>query len=735
MTHLVPVDEDWGLWPTAALRGAGMPIDWLDTLRDGDRVQELRALLAEPRFRAALTWQNPSAMRNWAGAEPPAINAYRAGVLARYAQRYCAKNDSIGFFGPMGWARLTDRPGAELAVTGGGGIRWSDVYIEHWAAHALAEAWQADPRVQPYLPVHRNPSVWCGGEAAHRPYRGAVTLDDAQRAVLARVDGVRPAAELGEVGVVAGLQAAGVLSVGMRIPAGAHPLQSLRAAVQVLPPAAPRAELLADLDALESARREVAEVADRPAPLAAALDRLDREFVRVARVPPERSKQDADAGRTVAYLDCRRDLDVDVPTGLLGRLAAPLGLLLRSARWFTAQVADAADAHFARAFSALSRRGEVSLADLQFACADLLTGAPGTAVHEISADFALRWTEALGPDPQPPGGAGRLLRSRELEPLVSALFAAEAPGWAAARQHSPDVLLARTPAGPAWVLGELHMAMNTFESRFFHTLCDDPQQLVDLTATDFRGGRLVPCYPHGPQIDSRRYPPLAAHVPGRYRYWSPGDDAGAPDGEPSWPAAGLVVREDAGELVAGPPGGWALPVREFFGEFLSALVVNRFELPGPGPRITIDDVVVRRATWHFTPDQLPAAVLGRGRRGYRPDVLADWLAEQGVVGQVFARVPGEAKPFYVDLAAPQLVANLARAWRRAASGLIRVQEMLPAAGDLWLRDEQGNRYTTEFRMVAVDRVGRELPGLSAGDADAAAAGARELAFVSAPSAT
>jgi hypothetical protein len=680
MTH-VTVDGDWALWPVAAVRGAGMPFDWLAGLSGPDDVATLRELLREPLFLAALVWQNPGMVRNWAAQPTATITPIRARSLARYAQRYCAKNDSIGFFGPVGWAELVDDPGDRLVVTGSGGTRRCDVSFEHWAISAVARTWEADERVRPHLPVRLNPAVHDDGTQLHRPYRPALARDTST-AELLRV---------------------GVLRAGWLVQPGTHPQHALRVQVAALPDPAVRADLLSELDGLDGALAEAAKVSDQPAELNEALAALDERFTTVTGNSAVRGKPEAAAGRTLAYLDCRRDLDVRVPAGLVAGLAAPLALLLRSARWFTAQVAEAAEEHFERSYAALRRsRDEVRLSDLHLASADLLSGGPGTPIHEISKDFQLRWTEVLR-------GSTGVVSSADIEPLVAALFHATGPGWAAARHHSPDVMLSLTDQGPRWVLGELHLAMNTLDQQFFHTVCDDPERLVALTECDMAGGRIVPCYPLGPEIDSRRYPPLAVHLPDRYLYWSYSDDMGAPEGAPSVPATGLVVRRGGDGLAAGPRGGWSVPVREFFGEFLSALVVNRFRLPAPGPRLAIDDLVIRRATWHFPAADLPAGTVARS--GYRPDALSRWLADRGLPRHLFARVPGETKPFYVDLAAPLTVGNLARYWRRATDGTVELQEMLPDPDELWLRDPDGRRYTSEFRMVAVDAAARRLPSL------------------------
>ena len=74
---------------------------------------EVRAIAADPLFREAVTWQNPSALSALDGvlkerpAGPP--NRRQRGrerMITRYWQRYCAKTETIGFFGPVCWVDL-----------------------------------------------------------------------------------------------------------------------------------------------------------------------------------------------------------------------------------------------------------------------------------------------------------------------------------------------------------------------------------------------------------------------------------------------------------------------------------------------------------------------------------------------------------------------------------------------------------------------------------------------------
>ena len=60
-------------------------------------------------------------------------------MVASYWQRYCAKNDTIGFFGPLAWGRFAEE-GPAVSVRAGGLVRECVVHLEVWAVEALARA-------------------------------------------------------------------------------------------------------------------------------------------------------------------------------------------------------------------------------------------------------------------------------------------------------------------------------------------------------------------------------------------------------------------------------------------------------------------------------------------------------------------------------------------------------------------------------------------------------------------
>src|SRR5579859_7164253 len=124
----------WSMWRDVCVRSAGFPASMLlaicdDQLarsadRDGrgpafDKAYTqatarlshgIAGTYADPAFREAITWQNPvlAQFLHDHDAGPDAARRskqrQREVVIANYLQRYCLKNDTIGFFGPVGWA-------------------------------------------------------------------------------------------------------------------------------------------------------------------------------------------------------------------------------------------------------------------------------------------------------------------------------------------------------------------------------------------------------------------------------------------------------------------------------------------------------------------------------------------------------------------------------------------------------------------------------------------------------
>ena len=96
------------LWRDFAVRSSGFPVEGLEAFGAGEDAR-LAAVARDPAFREAVAWQSRESLARAVdklGAGAPGSPSRRrrwTDVVASYWQRYCSKNDTIGFFGPLAW--------------------------------------------------------------------------------------------------------------------------------------------------------------------------------------------------------------------------------------------------------------------------------------------------------------------------------------------------------------------------------------------------------------------------------------------------------------------------------------------------------------------------------------------------------------------------------------------------------------------------------------------------------
>jgi hypothetical protein len=769
-------ETPWFVWRRCVVRGAGFPVRLIGAWADeaaaeaADREHAngplseryrrayveayergsaaLVRIAADPRFREAVCWQSPHLLDvsvDKVAAEPPVPGRVpgkehrrRQLLVARYVQRYTVKNESIGFFGPVGWARLTRDCSAISMRPGAGLLARRRVYFESWTIDAVARALARDPVVRRWLRPRIAPQYLLEGDELRTPLGATVRLTPAELAVLRRCDGTRTVAELvgdGRNGAVADAFAAsckrGLIDLGIGVPMAANPEELLRRHLRDIPDRTARARGLAVMDELDAARSAVALAAGRPDELRAALRRLGEVFTRLTGEPPTRRAGGQYAGRTLVYEDTVRAVSIVLGRPVVDRLAESLDLLLCAVRWLAGAVAREYTARFAELFDRACARGgrdSVPLAALLAAATPDFLGAggePPPPVARVVADFQRRWQRVLA---LPADTRRHAVTSAAVRAAVVREFPPDPPRWSSAVHHSPDLMLAA--AGPEAiergdflaVLGELHVATNTMESRVFLEQAEDPGWLLRADERDHAGRRVVvvPSKESG-QVNSRCYP--SALLSADHRYWTPYPDTAVhrPDLIPA--AALSVIRRDGRLLVQCATDSTEFDLIEAFGEPLSEAIVNGFRMLPPAPhqpRVTIDRLVVVRETWQFPVAALGWAAVkeaaGRYLRAWH------WRRAHALPVRCFYRVSGEAKPMYVDFTSVMLVELLGHAIRsgrsRGADATVVFIEMLPDLGDTWLEDAHGERYTAELRMVAVDPLVVSKPDAGCPDAGA-----------------
>lgn len=608
---------DWVLWRDFAVRSAGFAASGLTAFGGDGEPERLRALASDARFREAVTWQNPAALVNAvdkvaAGAPTkPSRARQREETVASYWQRYCAKNDTIGFFGPLAWGRIAD-DGPPLAARSGALVAAREVHLEAWAVQALAA--QLDP--------------------------------------------------------------------ALCIATGPRAEDELRARLTAHPDAAARERGLAALARLEAARDALA--AAPAGSLLEALADLDGVFVELTGLEPVRNPGRAYGARTLAYVDCLRDLDVTIGPRLLADIAPALQVIFEAARWYCGQINAIGRAVIERA----APGGRAPFLPVLIEVVRTLMMLPAEIAEE-AAELRRRM-DALLSDPDPATIGDRAV----------AMFSDHRPAWRSAVEQSVDVQIAATDEAAVAagdylaVVGDVHPGDNPLMQGVFAHRHPDPADLLATFAADVGPAfaYLLPPYGPGLGVDARG----VAVLPDDTIYVATLPDSRAQDGRRTWLPHELLVD---GDDVVDRSGGLRVALAEVFAMPIFISAVRTFELlpaDGHAPRLTIGRTVLRRESWSVPAAQVPQ----------RSEDVAAFARDRGMPRRVFVKSPLERKPLYVDTESPVLGRILCRHARQAAAGAADAQivftEMLPTSEQSWLRDPTGERYVSELRLVAAD---------------------------------
>lgn len=693
-------------------------------------------------FREAIAWQNREALHGSVDGllrtAPDATSGRsnqrrRERLITSYLQRYCTKNDTIGFFGPVGWARfvegeaITARPGPRLLAT-------RRVYFEGWCLDVLAAAMAKEKDLQQWVAPRRLPFVHLDGNMLRLPFEPATKLPPVFAAVLGACDGERTAKgialqligspssgvknEAEVYRVLDTMQQRGVIlwtlevPWTLQLPEESRVEDNLRHLLERIGDEELRRRMLGMLEELESARDLVAAAAGDVEELDRALGHLDETFTRLTGASSKRMAGKTYAGRSLIFEDCRRDLEVEFGPEVLNAVAEPLPLLLTSARWFTAEVAALYRDAFKKIYDELAAASDsrvVEAVNFWMRAQPLLFDDDLRLVDTLMPEFQRRWAEVLSL----PAGQRRIeYGSAQLRRRVLAAFDASRPGWCYARYHSPDVMIVATSVDAIrrgefqLVLGELHVGVNTTGSFYFLSQHPSPEESFRNLERDVPETRLVPVTPKD-MATSRNFQVFLSPKDFRLEYTR--DPSSVPRAR-ALPIGALVVEEAEGGLVLRTrDAAMQFDLMDAFADVLSGLATNSFKIlraEKHTPRVTFDRMVICRETWRFAPDEMQFA--DEKEESSRFLAARRWARVHDMPRFVYVKTPGEIKPFYMDFDSPMLVDMFAKMVRQTvedgtAGLMVSVSEMIPRLDQTWLPDAEGQRYTSELRIVAVDQ--------------------------------
>lgn len=703
----------------------------------------LHKIIQAERFQEAIIWQNRQAYQTGIRKLINKVNIYaptkkqreRANLATNYLHRYCAKNDTIGFFGPVGWAyfqpeetSITVQPGSTMLAN-------REVFFEQWGIEALAEKINQNQLLRSWIPPRPHPYIYLDGNVLHQAYRKSTTISEKQAAVLkacfAACDGVRTAKEVvrylgqslifsqkSEAALYAFLEflhKSGLILWEFQLPFNLHPQRELRQFLEYIDDEQ-KLTFLNDLEMLEMARKNVAQAANNIRALEPAIAQLENVFTTITGKKATRLAGKMYAGRTLIYEDCRRDITVNIGSEILEALGQPLSLLLTSARWYTYEASTRYRQAFADIYQSLVQQtgqSQVSLANFWQHTQSILVGNHIPLIESITRDFQERWAEVFAI----PSGHNRVYYSSEaLQSKVAAAFAAPRPGWLLARYHSPDVMIMAKDVEAIQrgqyelVMGELHMGMNSLGAACFMGQHITPETLLQAVQEDIPSPRIVPLNPTDwPDITSRTRPAFVLERDLQLAFTP--DFGGLPQSH-ILPIGSLVVTHNGNTLVIQTRDGQKqFDIIEVVADAIMLQIVSQFKILQPlnyTPRITIDRLVVSRETWRLSGEK--AVFAWEDDESERFLASRRWAQMQGLPRFVFVKSPIERKPIYVDFENVYSINTFAKTIRQTVETTdlettsISITEMLPAPSQVWLPDANGYCYTSELRIVAVDSI-------------------------------
>lgn len=697
----------------------------------------IQSIGQDERFREAIIWQNRHALHN--NVDPlvrrastssrDADQRRREQLVATYLQRYCVKNDIIGFFGPVGWAKLVCEGEPIVVEPGPDLIQSRSVDLESWCIETLAQRLAENPALKPWIAPRRAPFFRIEGTTLHVPGREPQPLPAAAVAIIQACDGERTARQIAQqlraaypgvvssdeeiYGHLAQLASQRLLSWTFEIPVEPQAASLLRRQLERIEDPEVAAPMLAALDEIEQALAGIADAAGKPEQLDQAIAELERRFTRLTGTDSTRAAGQTYAGRTLVYEDCRRDVMAALGPDLLETLGRPLSLLLTSARWFTYQTATIYRQAFTTLYEKLVAHTGSPVVDAVIfwqQAESLLMNEQTRPFEALLPQFQQRWSEILA---LPEGQRQVSYTSAELRPKIEAAFAAPRAGWRTARYHGPDLLLDAPDVAAIrrgdyqFVLGEIHLAANPLMTSYFRGQHWTPDELMGFFQRDLPEPHLVPVPPkHWPVLTTRT--PLVLALPKDYLLMAFPESCSAADAQPIAISELVIEQTEAGLVVRTRDGRVSFDSIEAFGGLLAVLVLNSFKiLPSSRytPRVTIDRMVYQRETWGFEAEEFAFAFAKDESRRFI--AARQWAHAQGLPRWVFVKAPIEIKPFYVDFDSPIYIDILSKMIRRtkesdSADKMITVSEMLPDHNAMWLPDSQDRRYACEFRFVAVD---------------------------------
>lgn len=706
----------------------GLQDDFLSQLKLAR--ESLVAFLSLPEAREALFLSNPEALQRIDSLIERGVDRIDNRTRQRirlgwnYVQRFCAKNDTVSFFGPVAWGRFAEENAVNLSVkVSTPWLASRKTFFEHWVVQRLIKAICSDQKICDYLPLQLNPGCYVESDLLHYPLGrtrrldllGSALMEALQRApaegltrqVLVERLSKKHYSITEVMGWLDFLTEKRVLIYAFAVSPGTpDPLSRL---IQLIHSVGAdddsKAPWLTVLEDLEIQRKTFA-ISGLEGRVAA-LDSM-RRLLSDSGVDLTRLQGQMYVGRFPVYEDCSRNLEIVVGGQLLGDIREQLEPIMALYRWLVGAVASRLHERYLRSWQALhSGKNACEPLDFLSFVSQLYKEDHVTPVtKEVREILRLSWSEltrgykTLSEVSLVPEDLDRLLnRLDECEPRASQCEVL------CKGVHSPDFMIAAKSLQDVErgeykiVIGEVHPAVHTVSQPIAQPFCPYTKE-VEQEVQELLSPRAL-VISDSPETYQRSHIDWL-NVPALMQVILP-TGGGHVDSARKVPSGGGLVVLDGCSLKYQDRGSGL--VQDLLTVIPSTMHRICFGLAGEllgqvdDRRLTMDRIVLKRRSWYLTEDRLPEiSEPSETLSGFL--AWRRWASSVGLPRHVFVKCESEPKPVFVDFCntfSLDLLASLSK-----KKEPMRISEMSPSPDELWLDDGRG-RYCAEFRTSYVSK--------------------------------
>ncbi|MGX0891235.1 hypothetical protein AB7M22_003243 [Pseudomonas sp. ADAK2 TE3594] len=636
-----------------------------------------------------------------------------------YAQRFCAKNDTSSFFGPLAWGRFDTHQTDNVRLTRNdtGWIKDRHTFFENWVVQRLVEQINLQCPDTDCLPLQLNTGCYLHEQTLFMPIGKSQRLSSQTAQVLGYINDHH-----GREPVFTGLSSAcpdistntlrdllehlvskRIVRRGWQMsPRERHPIERLqRCLASVGVPGEFSRIWQSRLEMLEGARRDYASGGlERRTECLESLNQLLGE----AGVDLSRESGAMYVGRYPVYEDCSRNIDISLGQAMFSRINEELAPLMRINQWLIKAIAHQLNNAFIEVWAQRQRAcpdKPVDFLELLNALAPRLPALEEHIVIDLDQRLKTAWAQLLETFPD---NLEVRLSATDIERLICLLNTdLDVAGFEVfgSSYHSPDFLLSSSSVEAfnrgdyEIIVGEVHPAVHTLSQPVAVPFGPFNAQINQQVEAIFQRPRLI----LADSPDSYQRSHIDWPLQPSYLQLVLPTGGGCVAAHQQFSAGRAKVLHTNGRL----------QVVDALGQFSEDLLcvystpLHRlgFALAGSAVakhdhrRIWLGRTLYKRASWLFSNDRLPQAKTSVDDLEHALQWRA-WAASHGLPRYAFIKIDSEPKPLFLDFDNPLSFDGVTNALKNA--GQVKFSEMRPSPDELWLEEKRG-RFCCEIRTT------------------------------------